>query len=116
MGESSHFMYPLSRDSYQAGKCPFSVEAAVRPKRGKGRCSSGAALSTLSIVAEAETGLLCFFCQEGIEEKGLDPCKLTLNIRFPSDEGSGWQWLFCHFDCLAKHDNPEFPLLFRDSE
>jgi hypothetical protein len=67
-------------------------------------------------VAETETGLLCFFCHEGIEEKGLDPCKLTLSVRFPSEDGSGWQWLFCHFDCLAKYDDPELPLLFRDSE
>ncbi|MDX6407845.1 MAG: hypothetical protein QOE13_916 [Gaiellaceae bacterium] len=73
-------------------------------------------LRTLSIVAEAETGMLCFFCQEGIEKKGLDPCMLTLIVRFLSDEESSSQWLFCHFDCLAKHDNPEFPLLFRDSE
>jgi hypothetical protein len=73
-------------------------------------------LSTQSIAAEAETGMLCFFCQEGVEKKGLDPIHLTLSVRFPSEEGSNVQWLFCHFDCLAKHDNPEFPLLFRDSE
>jgi hypothetical protein len=68
-------------------------------------------LRRLRIVTKDDPGVLCFFCQEGIEKKGLDPIKLTLSVRFPSEEGSNMQWLFCHFDCLAKHDNPEFPLL-----
>jgi hypothetical protein len=57
-------------------------------------------------------GVLCYFCQEVIKAEGLDPCGITFSVRYPDEsDPHGWQKLFCHFECFAKHDNPEFPLL-----
>jgi hypothetical protein len=62
-------------------------------------------------MSEVEIGLSCYFCHQGIASEGLDPCGITFSVRWPSEDDAGWQQLFCHFECFAQYDNPDFPLL-----
>jgi hypothetical protein len=59
----------------------------------------------------------CFFCGEGIEEMGYDPCVLVL--------GTNWtgppprqreQQFWCHADCLRAAAHRSVPLYTLDAE